>query len=129
MIGGVALGGQLGRFALVGVAAAVAHYATLIALVEGGVLAPTPAALCGYAVGGALSYGLSRAHVFSAQRSHTQAGWRFVVVAVVGFGLTWALMLAAVARFGAPYLPAQIATTGVVMAWNFVAHKFWTFGA
>ena len=31
-------------------------------------------------------------------------------------------------RFGAPYIPAQIVTTGIVMFWSFVGHKFWTFG-
>jgi putative flippase GtrA len=37
-------------------------------------------------------------------------------------------MHAFTARLGAPYLPAQVLTTLVVMAWSFVAHKVWTFG-
>jgi putative flippase GtrA len=28
---------------------------------------------------------------------------------------------------GAPYLPAQLVTTGIVLFWSFVAHKLWTF--
>jgi putative flippase GtrA len=32
-----------------------------------------------------------------------------------------------VRAFGAPYLPAQVATTAIVLVWSFVAHKLWTF--
>ena len=27
-----------------------------------------------------------------------------------------------------PYLGAQVATTGCVLVWSFIAHKLWTFG-
>jgi putative flippase GtrA len=30
-------------------------------------------------------------------------------------------------RLGAPYLPAQLVTTGIVLFWSFVANKVWTF--
>ena len=119
---------QFSAFALVGIAAAVAHYGLLIGLVQAASWAPVPAALCGYVAGGLVSYGLSRAHVFETERSNLDAGWRVAAVAGVGFGLTWAFMHLLVDRFALPYLAAQIATTGVVMIWSFVAHKFWTFG-
>ncbi|MDE2361761.1 MAG: GtrA family protein [Hyphomicrobiales bacterium] len=119
---------QFSAFAVVGVAAAIVHYGLLIGLVQGGVLRPVPAALCGYVGGGLVSYALSRAHVFESARSHVEAGWRFVAVAAVGFCLTFAFMHLFVDRFGAPYLIAQVVTTGVVMIWSFLAHKFWTFG-
>jgi putative flippase GtrA len=28
---------------------------------------------------------------------------------------------------GAPYLPAQLVTTGIVLFWTFIANKLWTF--
>ena len=52
---------------------------------------------------------------------------RFTLVAAVGFGLTYVFMSLLVNRAGIPYLPAQVATTGIVMLWNFAAHKIWTF--
>ena len=119
---------QFSAFVLVGVAAACAHYGTLIGLVQGFGWAPVPAALCGYVAGGVVSYALNRAHVFEARRSNAEAGWRFAVVAAVGFGLTWLFMHQFVDRLALPYLPAQVVTTGIVMFWSFVAHKFWTFG-
>jgi putative flippase GtrA len=32
-------------------------------------------------------------------------------------------------RLGAPYLPAQLVTTGLVLVWSFLANKVWTFRA
>ena len=53
--------------------------------------------------------------------------WRFGVVAVVGFILTGLIMAVLTGAFAAPYLPAQIFTTGVVLFWTFLANRYWTF--
>lgn len=124
--GGV-LAGQFTRFVGVGAAAAVVHYGLLIGLVEAGALPPVPATLVGYAGGGFLSYGLNRSLTYRSRRPHAEATWRFVVVALIGFGLTWLFMGVFTGRLGLPYLPAQLATTAVVLFWNFVANKLWTF--
>lgn len=108
-------------------AAAAAHYSALIGLVELARWRAVPATLAGYVVGGLVSYVLSRRHVFESARSHGEAGGRFALVAGVGFLLTYGAMHLMVDRFGAPYLPAQIVTTGLVMGWSFLAHKLWTF--
>ena len=118
---------QLSAFALVGLLAALAHYGALVALVELAGWRAVPATLVGYVAGGLVSYTLNRIHVFETERSHGQAGWRFALVAGVGFALTWGAMHLLVERGGAPYVPAQIATTLLVMTWSFLAHKFWTF--
>ena len=118
---------QISAFVAVGVVAAVAHYGVLIGLVEAGGFDPVPATLFGYVAGGIVSYGLNRRVTYASDRPHAQAGWRFVVVAGVGFLLTWVFMHVFTGSLGAPYLPAQIATTGIVLVWSFVAHKLWTF--
>src|SRR5690606_11501921 len=104
------------------------HYAALIGLVELFGVAAAPAAVAGYACGGLVSYLLNRRRTFDSDRPHFEAGWRFAAVMCVGFGLTYVLMKLFVDRLGAPYLPAQIVTTGLVFFWNFAAHKWWTFG-
>lgn len=119
---------QFVAFAGVGVIAMVIHYSLLIGLVELATVAPVPAALAGYCAGGLASYWLNRSQTFMSDRPHVEAGWRFAVVMAVGFGLTLALMKLFVEALGAPYLPAQIVVTGVVLVWNFIAHKWWTFG-
>jgi putative flippase GtrA len=125
---------QFGSFFGVGLVAAVVHYGVLIGLVELGGARPVPATLAGYVAGGLVSYGLNRRYTYRSDRSHREASWRFAVVALVGFLLTWALMSffgwLAGAGFARSYvyLGAQLVTTGVVLFWSFAAHKLWTFG-
>jgi putative flippase GtrA len=124
----LSLGRQISAFAGVGVIAALVHYGLLIGLVELAGWAAVPATLLGYVGGGVVSYWLNRRLTYRSERPHDEAGWRFAVVAAVGFGLTWVCMALLHGRLGLQYLLAQVATTLVVMAWSFVAHKLWTFG-
>ncbi len=122
-----ALARQLGSFVGVGVVATALHYAVLVLLVQLGGVAPVPAALCGFVVGGVLSYALNRRHTFGSERPHEEAAWRFMLVAGVAFVLTYALMRVMVEGWLIPYLPAQVVTSGLVMMWTFTANKLWTF--
>lgn len=123
----MALPRQIFAFGAVGLAAAVAHYGLLIALVQLFRAPVVPATLCGYLAGGVVSYLLNRGVTFESERVHREAVWRFVVVAAVGFVLTALLMTLFVNRWDLPYLPAQLVTTGIVVFWSFTAHRFWTF--
>ena len=112
----------------VGVIAAIVHYSVLIAGVELMSVTPVPATLAGYVFGGIVSYWLNRRHTYKSSRPHDEAGWRFALVAGVGFGLTYLFMSLFVNRWSLPYVPAQIVTTGIVLLWSFFAHKYWSFG-
>ncbi len=118
---------QLMAYVLAGGLTAVAHYGVLIGLVELAQVDPVPATLAGFVVGAVVSYVLNRWMTFEATRSHAQAGWRFGLIAVGGFGLTWVLMHLFVTRLGLPYLPMQFVTTGFVMVFSFLGHKFFSF--
>lgn len=113
----------------VGLVAAVVHYSVLVGAVEGAGVAPVPATLAGYIFGGIVSYSLNRRHTYRSARPHDEAGWRFALVAGVGFVMTWLLMSLFVTRWALPYVPAQIVTTGLVLLWSFFAHKYFSFGA
>jgi putative flippase GtrA len=119
---------QLGAFASVGVAAAVVHYGLLIGLVELGAAGPVSATLAGYVAGGMVSYGLNRRLTYASDRAHREAVWRFALVASVGFALTWLFMQIFTGWLEAPYIPAQLITTGIVLFWSFLAHRLFTFG-
>jgi putative flippase GtrA len=119
---------QVLAFAGVGVVAAVVHFGLLVGLVELAGWAAVPATLMGYVGGGLVSYGLNRRHTYRSDRPHGEAGWRFAVVAGVGFGLTWLSMALLHGRLGLQYVLAQVLTTGLVLVWSFLAHKLWTFG-
>lgn len=124
----IPLARQLLAFGGVGVVAVIFHYAVLIGLREGFCWAPVPATLLGYVAGGFVSYILNRRHTFDSDASHGRAGPRFVLVAAVGFAITWGLMHLATQMFSLPYLLAQCVITGIVMVWSYGAHRYWTFG-
>ena len=118
---------QFATFSGVGLVAAVVHFGVLIALVEGVGTEAVRAALAGFVAGGMVSYVLNRRLTYRSDRPHREATWRFGAVAAVGFVLTWAFMAAFTRGLGAPYLPAQLVTTGIVLFWTFIANKLWTF--
>jgi len=121
------VGRQFAAFSGVGAVAAFVHYGLLVALVEGVGIAPVPATLAGYVAGGVVSYLLNRRLTYASDRPHAEAGWRFALVAGVGFLLTWGFMHVFTAVLGLPYLPMQVVTTGIVLFWSFVANRVWTF--
>lgn len=118
---------QLSSFAGVGVLATALHYGMLVGLVEGARIGAPAAAFAGSVAGALLSYVLNRRHTFRSARPHRRAGTRFALVALGAAMLTYLLMQLFVNGFGAPYIPAQIVTTGLVMIWTFLAHRGWTF--
>jgi putative flippase GtrA len=125
----VTLQRQFSIFLVVGFTAAILHYGVLIALVEVFAWGAVPASLAGYVAGGVVSYGMNRTHTYASDRPHEEAGWRFILVAAVGFGLTYAFIYLFHEIAGLQYVLAQILTTGVVLFWSFLAHKIFTFRA
>jgi putative flippase GtrA len=121
---------QIAAFGGVGVLAMIAHYGALVALVEGFNWDKVQATLVGYVAGGILSYWLNRRLTYASERPHSEAGWRFIIVAGIGFAITWGLMHLFIDRLGLAhlYLVMQLITTLIVMSWSFVAHKLFTFG-
>lgn len=118
---------QFVAFFGVGIIAAIVHYSLLIGLVEIFFYDPVSATLAGYVVGGLVSYVLNRLYTYEAARSVLGAGWRFAVAAAVGLVLTYALMAVFTRWMSWHYLVAQIVTTGIVLVWSFLAHKYWSF--
>jgi putative flippase GtrA len=123
----VALLRQFTAFFGVGVVAAFAHYAVLIALVELLSWRAVPGTLMGYIAGGIVSYALNHRFTYQSTRSHGAALWRFTLVAAVGFFITWGLMHLLVERLGVFYILAQVITHAIVLFWSFFAHKYVSF--
>jgi putative flippase GtrA len=120
---------QFAIFFQVGLLAAFVHYSVMIGLAEVWQIDQVLAALVGYATGGIVSYVLNRRHTYRSDRPHAEATWRFILVSAVGFALTGLFMHLFVKMGGLPYIPSQVITTGIVMFWNFLANRFWTFNA
>ena len=124
----IALSRQITAFIGVGAVATAVDYAAFLAFLFLFRIDPTFAALAGYAVGGGVSYGLTRKHVFKSERSHRSAMVRFMVVMAGGFLLTGFTMWLFVDGLGVMPMVARVLTYGVVLVFNFLAHRFFTFG-
>jgi putative flippase GtrA len=103
------------------------QYALLVVLVELWGVSAVPASLAAYSGGSGLNYWLRRGFVFRSQARHRRAVPRYLLVAGIGLGLTGLMMQFGVHDLGLPYPLAQVVATGVVLSWNFTAHRLWTF--
>jgi putative flippase GtrA len=118
---------QLTLFLVTGGLATAAHYVLLGGLIELGDLSPTLATCLGFAGAAALNYWLRRRFVFRSTARVRRTAPRYAAVAGVGFGLNGGTMALAEGVFGLPYAAVQVVATGLVTAWNFAAHRLWTF--
>jgi len=115
-------------FAAGGAVGTACHYITLIFLVEILAVPVVPATLAGFVVGALVNYVLARHFAFESSRPHRTALPRFAAVATVGAAIN-TVIVGSLFAAGLHYLVAQVAATAIVLAWNFLANKYWTFGA
>ena len=118
---------QFSAFLGVGVVATLADYAVFFTIYHAFGIHAVLASLIGYIIGGSVSYGLTRRFVFASSRSHHAALWRFFSIVAAGFVLTGLSMSILVTHLALPPSPARILTYGIVLAFNFLAHRFFTF--
>ena len=124
----VALGRQFSLFTLVGALGTLAHYLLLVILVElvgiNAVIASTAGAL----LGAIINYVLNYRFTFNSRTSHRIALPKFLAVATGGFLINALLMWVAVDLTKLHYILGQVITTSLVLLWNFIVNRYWTFG-
>lgn len=116
------------RYAAVGSIGTVAHYGLLVVLASALGVPPYLAAAAGFVLGALVNYLLNHRLTFRSRRPHREALPRFLLVAAAGLLFTTALMAAATAWLRLPYLPAQMATTVLLLLLTFAGNRRWTFG-
>jgi putative flippase GtrA len=118
---------QFMLFGAVGAVGTAGHYLTLILLVEALHQDPTLSSLFGAIIGAVINYVLNYKYTFKSNKPHHVAASQFMVIAALGAGINTLLMFIFIRQLQLYYLLAQVLTTGIVLAWNFVLNKFWTF--
>jgi putative flippase GtrA len=117
---------QLAKFCTVGASGYIVNlavYGTLLALGVHYLLA----AVCSFLVAVTNNYLWNRVWTFRRQRGHLVfQGFRFLLVSTIALAANLAFLSALVA-LGVPKLPAQAVAIALVMPWNFVANKLWSF--
>ncbi len=117
---------QFTAFAIVGAIGTVGHYSTLVTLVELFRANPVFATTVGFTVGAVINYFLNYRLTFRSDKPHREAMTKFLIVALLGAGLNSLLMHAGL-QAGMYYLVAQLIATGVVLGFNFLLSRLWTF--
>lgn len=118
---------QFVAFASAGAIGTVVQYALLFMLVESLSIHPVSASILGFLAGAAANYLLSHHWVFRSRRRHGETLSKFVTIASVGLMLNAAIMWTLISVGGVHYLLAQVTATGLVLLWNFLGNRFWTF--
>jgi len=117
---------QLAKFCVVGASGYVINLAVYRALLNAG-LHYVPAATCSFLVAVTNNYVWNRLWTFRRQRGHVAyQGARFLVVSTVALAANLVFLVALVA-LGMPKLGAQALAVALVMPWNFVGNKLWSF--
>jgi putative flippase GtrA len=114
------------RYAAVGALATVVHYAVLVGLVEGGLLAPRFAAAIGAWIGAQVAFTGNAWFTFGAASLTLRAWWRFQVTAVIGAVLSFSIVAVGV-RLGLHYLLAQAGATLLTLFVTFEINRRWSF--
>lgn len=119
---------QFGLFSGVGVVGTAAHFLVLVLVVEGLRGGALQGSTAGFLIGAVVNYLLNYHFTFRSTKRHRSALPRFLLVATVGAGLNGLLMAFTLEALALNYLVCQVVATGLVLVWNFLANRQWTFG-
>ncbi len=120
-----ALLGQFSRFFVVGASSALIQFSVLIGLVEIFSVSPIFASALGYLAGAVINYLLNHYFTFKSSLSHRQALFRFSINSLFGFFINFSMMYIFMHYY--PYLLSQVLTAIMILSWNFLIHRCWTF--
>ncbi len=115
------------KFLSVGAIATIIQYVIFIALVELGKVEAVTASALGYGLSSIFNYLLNYHFTFSSNAKHHIAAVKFAIVVIIGLTLNSLIMYVLVNGFDCHYLLAQIISTGIVLIFNFIIHKYWTY--
>ena len=118
---------QFVRYAGAGAIGTAAHYAVLVALVQGLQAGAVAASTTGAVVGAGINYALNHRFTFASDAAHRRALPRFAAVAAAGIVLNALVLAGMLALVGPHYLVAQVVATLAVLAAGYFANRAWTF--
>lgn len=103
------------------------HYAVLILLVQFIEAAPVIATTIGFTVGALINYLLNYRITFKSNKRHRETLTKFFSVAAMGAVINGLIMTTGINISELHYLIIQVIATSIVLTFNFIANKYWTF--
>jgi putative flippase GtrA len=119
--------GQFLMFAGLGVIGTLGHYTVLVVLVQFWAVDPVFASSLGFIVGAVINYILNYHFTFQSRKRHSEALTKFLIVAIIGTGINGFIMYIGVENTRINYMIIQLFATLVVLLWNFIVNRLWTF--
>jgi putative flippase GtrA len=113
-------------FAGVGAVGTAVQYVALIAFAKVGIN-PVVGSTVGFVAGAIVNYLLNYRLTFRSTMAHRRTAPRFATIAASALLLNTVLMWLLIYGFTMHYLLAQTVVTGVVLIWNYVFSRLWTF--
>jgi putative flippase GtrA len=117
---------EIVKFLIVGGSATALQYGLLIVFVQFAGLTPVAATSIAYAISSVYNYLLNYYATFKSNASHQTAAIKFAAVASSGLLINAGIIYALI-KWGLHYLMAQVIATFIILVWNFVVHKYWTY--
>jgi len=118
---------QFISYALAGAVGTFLQYLILFLLVEMFSVYPVTASILGMLAGAVVNYLLNYHWVFQSKRRHSETLSKFFATGGVGWALNAVIMYVLVTIASIHYLLAQVVATGIVLFWNFLGNRLWTF--
>lgn len=118
---------RIASFLIVGAFATALQFAIMVVLVREFGAKPVAASAMGFVISALANYQLNRMFTFRSRARHGTALTRFAIVSGIGLALNAAVMFLLVEALHLHYVLAQAFATFVVIIWNYVLSKRWTF--
>ncbi len=119
---------QFVKFSLVGVVNTATSVSVYLVMSRPAGLDPLIANAIAFMLAVTVSYNLNKRWTFrDQQRAFVRQYSRFFLISLIGLGLSEVIIYAVHRALGVHDLIAFFTAVGVVMFWNFLANKFWTF--
>jgi len=114
-------------FVMVGAVATTVHYLLMGGLIIIWAVHPVSATVAGFMAGALTGYLLNRRFTFRSRCPHRYAVQRYLLVAGSGLSINTLIVAVGIAT-SLHYALAQAGATILVVFWNFLANRYWTFG-
>jgi putative flippase GtrA len=118
---------QFFSFTLIGAITTATHYVILVSLVNVARVSPVAASAFAFGLSALLNYALNYRITFSSNKPYLATFAKFGTIAATGLALNTTVMALAIGVFRAHYFKAQLIATALVLVWNFIGHRVWTF--
>lgn len=121
-----AIAKQFSRFFIVGAFSTLIQFSILISLVEISAVKAIWASTFAYIGGALINYFLNRYFTFKSDLSHKKTLIRFSLNSIFGLVLNFTVIGIFLIYYS--YILSQVWASGIVLVWNFLVHRYWTFG-